>query len=73
MRARSAGNSLGEHCSNVTVELGTETFQAQATPVVEEPLRSELFAKVVEHMPGFADYEKKTSRKIPAIVLERVE
>jgi deazaflavin-dependent oxidoreductase (nitroreductase family) len=57
---------------NVTVELGTETFQARATPVVEEPLRSELFAKVVEHMPGFADYEKKTSRKIPAIVLERI-
>lgn len=57
---------------NVTVELGTEQFQARATPVTEEPERSRLYAKMVEHRPGFADYEQKTSRKIPAIVLERV-
>ena len=40
--------------------------------VTEEPERSRLYAKMVEHMPGFADYEKKTTRKIPAVVLERV-
>ena len=56
---------------DVTVELGTEQFQARATPVTEEPERSRLYAKMVEHRPGFADYEQKTSRKIPAIVLER--
>jgi hypothetical protein len=27
---------------------------------------------MVERNPGFADYQRKTSRKIPAIVLERV-
>jgi deazaflavin-dependent oxidoreductase (nitroreductase family) len=58
---------------NVTVELGTETFQARATPVVEEPARSELYAKMVERLPGFADYERNTSRKIPAVVLERID
>src|SRR5215216_6939651 len=57
---------------NVTVELGTEQFQARATVVTEEPERSRLYAKIVEHQQGFAEYEKKTSRKIPAIVLERV-
>ena len=57
---------------NVTVELGDERFQARATPVTEEPERSRLYAKMVEHRPGFADYEQKTSRKIPAIVLQRV-
>ena len=57
---------------DVTVELGDETFRARATPVVEEPARSRLYAKMVERMPGFAEYEQKTSRKIPAIVLERV-
>src|SRR5262245_20469125 len=57
---------------NVTVELGAEQFQARATPVTEEPERSRLYAKMVEHRPAFADYEQKTSRKIPAIVLERV-
>jgi deazaflavin-dependent oxidoreductase (nitroreductase family) len=57
---------------NVTVELGNEQFQAHATPVTEEPERSRLYAKMVEHRPSFAEYEQKTSRKIPAIILERV-
>ena len=56
----------------VKVELGNEQFQARATAVTEEPERSRLYAKMVEQMPGFADYERKTSRKIPAILLERV-
>ena len=56
----------------VTVELGNEQFQARATPVTEEPERSRLYAKMVEHRAGFAEYEQKTSRKIPAIILERV-
>ena len=58
---------------NVTVELGSEKFQARATAVTAEPERSRLYAKMVEHRSGFADYEQKTSRKIPAIVLERLE
>ena len=56
----------------VTVDLGTEQFQARATAITEEPERSRLYARMVEHRPGFAEYEQKTSRKIPAIVLERV-
>ncbi len=56
----------------VTVELGAEQFQARATVVTEEPERSRLYAKMVAHRPGFAEYEQKTSRKIPAIILERV-
>jgi deazaflavin-dependent oxidoreductase (nitroreductase family) len=54
------------------VELGTEQFQARATAMTEEPERSRLYAKMVEHRPDFAEYEHKTSRKIPAIILERV-
>jgi deazaflavin-dependent oxidoreductase (nitroreductase family) len=56
----------------VTVELGNEQFQARATPVTEEPERSRLYAKMVDHRAGFAEYEQKTSRKIPAVILERV-
>ena len=56
----------------VTVELGTEQFQARATALTEEPERSRLYAKMVAHRPGFAEYEQKTSRKIPAVILERV-
>ena len=54
----------------VTVEFGTEIFQAKAE-VAAEPERTRLYAKMVEHMPGFADYQKKTSRVIPVIVLTR--
>ncbi len=56
----------------VTVELGSEQFQARATALTEEPERSRLYAKMVEHRPGFADYERQTSRRIPVIILERV-
>ena len=56
----------------VTVELGNEKFQARAIAVTDEPERSRLYAKMVEHRSGFAEYEQKTTRKIPAVVLERV-
>ena len=55
-----------------TVEIGTERFQIRAS-VTAEPERTRLYAKMVEVMPGFADYERNTSRKIPVFTLERVE
>ena len=54
----------------VSIEVGMEEFPALAT-VAAEPERSELYAKMVAINPGFADYEKKTSRKIPVIILSR--
>jgi deazaflavin-dependent oxidoreductase (nitroreductase family) len=56
-----------------TVEVGTEQFPVRATVVTTEPERSRLYAKMVDHRPGFAEYEQKTRRKIPAILLERIE
>jgi len=40
--------------------------------VTEDPERERLFARVVEHMPGCAEYQSKTSRTIPVGAL-RVE
>lgn len=57
---------------SVTVEFGTELFQAKAE-VAPEPERTRLYAKMVEVMPGFAEYQEKTTRVIPAIVLTRVK
>ena len=54
----------------VTVELGTEQFQAQAE-VATEPERTRLYDRMVEVMPGFADYQQKTTRVIPVITLKR--
>jgi deazaflavin-dependent oxidoreductase (nitroreductase family) len=55
----------------VTVELGSERFQARAT-VAEGEERDRLYAHHAELMPGFADYQDKTTRKIPVIILERI-
>ena len=56
----------------VTVELGTERFQARAE-VAPEPERTRLYARMVSVMPGFAEYQQKTERVIPVVVLTRVK
>ena len=56
----------------LTVEVGTETFQADAK-VAEEPERTQLYNKMVEMMPGFDDYRRKTERVIPVFKLTPVK
>ena len=56
----------------VTVETGSEQFQARATVAVE-PERTRLYDKMVAMMPGFAEYREKTTRVIPVIILTRVK
>ena len=55
----------------VSVEVGTEKFQARAS-VAEEPERTRLYNQMVEVMPGFDDYRRRTTRVIPVIVLTPV-
>jgi deazaflavin-dependent oxidoreductase (nitroreductase family) len=52
----------------VTIEVGTEKLQARAS-VAEEPERTRLYNKMVDMMPGFDDYRRKTTRQIPVMVL----
>lgn len=54
----------------VTVEVGSEKFQAQAV-VAEGEERERLYAKMVEQLPQFSGYQKKTSRRMPIVVLKR--
>ncbi|WP_166347493.1 nitroreductase family deazaflavin-dependent oxidoreductase [Phytoactinopolyspora limicola] len=54
----------------VTLEVGTETFQAKAS-VAEPDERRRLFDAQAELMPGFKDYETKTDRVIPVVTFER--
>jgi deazaflavin-dependent oxidoreductase (nitroreductase family) len=56
----------------VTVEVGAQKLQAEAS-VAAEPERTRLYNKMVEMMPGFADYQKKTTRVIPVIILTPVK
>jgi deazaflavin-dependent oxidoreductase (nitroreductase family) len=54
----------------VKVEYGEDTYLARAI-VLEEPIRTELYAKMAALYPVFAEYERKTERVIPVIALER--
>lgn len=56
----------------VTVELGRETFQAQAR-VADGAERDRLYDQMAANMPNFAEYQQNTERRIPVVVLERAE
>jgi deazaflavin-dependent oxidoreductase (nitroreductase family) len=55
----------------VTVELGADRFQARAR-ITEGEERERLYAAQAALMPAFTDYQTKTTREIPVVVLERV-
>ncbi len=56
----------------VTVEVGGDTFRAKATPVPGGAERRRLYDQHSAINPGFKDYEKKTDRVIPVVLLERL-
>lgn len=55
----------------VTVELPGEKYQARARVATGDE-RSRLFAAQAEILPNFKDYQDKTTRQLPVIVLERI-
>jgi proline iminopeptidase len=56
----------------VPTEDGTEVLKARAKAIPEGPERDRLYDFMAEVWPQFYDYEKKTDRKIPIVVLEPV-
>lgn len=54
-----------------TVEVGSEEFSVKASEASGEE-RDRLYDAQATLMPGFAEYQRKTSRRIPVMVLERV-
>ncbi|HET7419608.1 MAG TPA: nitroreductase family deazaflavin-dependent oxidoreductase [Candidatus Dormibacteraeota bacterium] len=53
------------------VENGTEKFKARARFVEDRAQRDRLFKSMVKIWPAYADYEKRTDRVIPVVLLER--
>ncbi len=53
-----------------TVEVGNEKLDVTAIVTTDEE-RDRLYARQAEKYPQFAEYQAKTTRKIPAIALER--
>ncbi|SRR5579885_704585 len=54
-----------------TVEIGSERFKARVT-VAQGAERDRLFNQQAAQMPIFHEYQKKTARRIPVIVLEKI-
>ncbi len=54
---------------DVTAEIGTETrsFRSRTATTAE---REPIWSKQKHDFPGFADYESKTRREIPVVILE---
>ena len=55
-----------------TVELGSERFRVQAAVTAGEE-RQRLFDRQAAQMPIFAEYQQKTTRQIPVLVLTRID
>ena len=55
----------------VTVEVLGEGFRARAR-VAEGDERDRLFRNQADQMPNFYQYQERTSRRIPVVVLERI-
>ncbi len=55
----------------VSIEVGVETIPVRASEVQDDAEREALYARQVERRPGFAEYPKKTTRRIPIMALER--
>lgn len=55
-----------------TVEVGSERFQVRATVASGEE-RQRLFDRQAAQMSIFTDYQKKTSRQIPVVLLTRIQ
>lgn len=53
----------------VAVELGTLEFEAVAVPA-EGARRERLFAAVVRAEPGYGEYQERTERQLPVVILQ---
>jgi deazaflavin-dependent oxidoreductase (nitroreductase family) len=54
----------------VSVEVGSERADADAVVLTGDE-RDQLYAQQAERMPGFKEYQDKTTRVIPVVALQR--
>lgn len=57
---------------DATIEVGTDTKAVRAH-VANGQERETIWTTQKEQYPGFADYEAKTTRQIPVVILEPVD
>ena len=59
--------------SEVTIRDRERVFRARIHEVSDPAERARLWAAAVKAYPPYADYEKRTARQIPIIILERAK
>jgi len=57
----------------VTVEAKGQKFKALAHPANDEDEYERLYQNHAKTMPAFNGYRQKTTRKIPVVILERLD
>ena len=55
----------------MTVEVGSETFDANAS-VVQGEERARLWSDLIARYPFFADHQAQVTREIPVVALARL-
>ncbi|GAB1645365.1 nitroreductase family deazaflavin-dependent oxidoreductase [Krasilnikovia sp. MM14-A1259] len=55
---------------DTTIEIGSDTVEVSAAEITGDDYE-QTWARVVAAMPGFADYQTKTARRIPLVALHR--
>jgi deazaflavin-dependent oxidoreductase (nitroreductase family) len=55
---------------DATIEIGSETIDVRAAEITGDDY-AQTWARVTAAMPGFADYQTKTARRIPLVALHR--
>lgn len=55
----------------VLVECGAESYRARAV-VLDPALRDRYYAAIASSIPTFADYQRRTTRVIPVVELQRL-
>jgi deazaflavin-dependent oxidoreductase (nitroreductase family) len=55
----------------VIIEIGDDSYASHAEVLMEGPERQRLYDQQAALMPNFAEYQEKTDRVIPVVVLTR--
>jgi deazaflavin-dependent oxidoreductase (nitroreductase family) len=56
---------------DVEVQVGDDRFRAHARTATDEE-KPEMWREMTGHWPAYDEYQRKTDREIPVVVLERV-
>lgn len=56
---------------DTVIELGPDTIEVTAQALTEGPERERLYTQMADQLPNFYEYQKKTDRLIPVVVLRR--